>query len=216
MKQIVILVSGYGTNLQAILNAHLTTEISSKIAAVISNNSNAFAIKRAELAHVATHIIEEERYKKSELFNKILIKTVKIYNPDLIVLAGYMRILNIEFVTCYTGKILNIHPSLLPKYPGLKTHQRAIENGEKQHGTSIHFVTEQIDNGPIILQVTVPIFYNDTEHTLKMRVKYQENIIYPRVIKWFIDGRLEMHENSAWLDGRRLPHAGYKNPINKK
>ncbi|VFP79937.1 phosphoribosylglycinamide formyltransferase [Candidatus Erwinia haradaeae] len=210
MKQIVILVSGNGTNLQAILDAHLTTKISSKIAAVISNNSNAFAIKRAQLAHVTTHVITDKQYKKSKLFNKILIKTIKTYNPDLIILAGYMRILNTEFVTYYSGKILNIHPSLLPKYPGLKTHQRAIENGEKQHGTSIHFVTEQVDNGPIVLQVAVPIFYTDTEYTLKMRVKYQENIIYPRVIKWFIDGRLEMRENSAWLDGKKLPNTGYK------
>ncbi|VFP85551.1 phosphoribosylglycinamide formyltransferase [Candidatus Erwinia haradaeae] len=210
MKHIVILVSGNGTNLQAILNAHHTTKITSKIIAVISNNSNAFAIKRAQLAQITTHIVSDKQYKKLELFNKILIKTVKIYNPDLIVLAGYMRILNIEFVTHYAGKILNIHPSLLPKYPGLNTHQRAIENGEKQHGTSIHFVTEQLDSGPIILQVAVPIFYTDTKHTLKMRVKYQENIIYPRVIQWFIDGRLEMRENSAWLDGKKLPNTGYK------
>ncbi|VFP86564.1 Phosphoribosylglycinamide formyltransferase [Candidatus Erwinia haradaeae] len=210
MKRIIILVSGDGTNLQAILNTYHATEISSRVVAVISNNSNAFAIKRARLAQIRTHVLAGSKYKKPELFDKTLLKTVEIYNPDLIVLAGYMRILNIEFITCYCGKILNIHPSLLPKYPGLNTHRRAIEHGEKQHGASVHFVTEKVDDGPIILQVAVPIFYTDTEHTLEMRVKYQENIIYPRVIKWFIDDRLEMRNSSAWLDGKKLPNTGYK------
>lgn len=131
------------------------------------------------------------------------------YNPDVIILAGYMRILSSEFVRHYRGKMLNIHPSLLPKYPGLHTHQRAIEAGDKEHGTSVHFVTEQLDGGPVILQAKVPIFDEDTVETLTDRVQTQEYRIYPLVAQWFVEERLEMREGKAYLDGKQLGMHGY-------
>lgn len=133
------------------------------------------------------------------------------YQPDLVVLAGFMRILTADFVKHYAGKMLNIHPSLLPKYPGLHTHRKAIENGDSEHGTSVHFVTEELDGGPVILQAKVPIFAEDSEEAVVERVKAQEHNIYPLVVQWFIDDRLVMKDNLAYLDGQCLPPQGYAN-----
>jgi phosphoribosylglycinamide formyltransferase-1 len=126
-----------------------------------------------------------------------------------VVLAGYMRILSPEFVGHYAGRLINIHPSLLPKYPGLNTHSQVLENGDEVHGTSVHFVTEELDGGPVILQAKVPVFEGDDEEDITARVQNQEHAIYPLVVSWFIEGRLQMRENSAWLDGNKLPPQGH-------
>ena len=136
-------------------------------------------------------------------------KQIDEYSPDLIVLAGYMRILSGEFVRHYMGRMINIHPSLLPKYPGLNTYQRAIHAGDEEHGTSVHFVTEQLDGGPVILQAKVPIFDDDTIDTLTERVQTQEYKIYPLVVEWFVNDRLEMRGGKAFLDGKQLGIHGY-------
>jgi len=134
---------------------------------------------------------------------------IDAYAPDLVVLAGYMRILSSAFVAHYHDRLVNIHPSLLPKYPGLHTHRQALENGDEEHGTSVHFVTDELDGGPIILQARVPVFAGDSEDEISARVQHQEHAIYPLVISWFVDGRLQMREGKAWLDGQLLPTQGY-------
>ncbi|VFP79469.1 phosphoribosylglycinamide formyltransferase [Candidatus Erwinia haradaeae] len=208
MKRIVILVSGYGSNLQAILDSCKKREISGKIVSVVSNDCQAFAIERARLANITTYLVASKLNKK-DFFNQKLLKIVDSCDPDLVVLAGYMKILDIEFVLSYFGRILNIHPSLLPKYPGLYTHRQVLKYRDTQHGASVHFVTEKVDAGPLILQAKIPVSCNDTEYTLSVKVKEQEHKIYPLVVKWFSEGRLEMRgNNQVWLDGCKLPPSG--------
>ena len=134
---------------------------------------------------------------------------IDAYAPDVVVLAGYMRILSPAFVAHYNGRLLNIHPSLLPKYPGLHTHRQVLENGDEEHGTSVHFVTDELDGGPVILQAKVPVFDGDNEDDVTERVQAQEHAIYPLVVSWFVDGRLEMRDGAAWLDGVKLPPQGH-------
>ena len=153
--------------------------------------------------------IDPKAYETRDAFDYALMQQIDEYQPDLIVLAGYMRILSNEFVRHYLGRMINIHPSLLPKYPGLNTYQRAIHAGDEEHGTSVHFVTEQLDGGPVILQARVPIFDEDTVDTLTKRVQSQEHRIYPLVTQWFVEGRLEMKEGKAYLDGQPLGIHGY-------
>ena len=134
---------------------------------------------------------------------------IDAYAPDVVVLAGYMRILSPAFVAHYAGRLLNIHPSLLPKYPGLNTHRQVLDNGDLEHGTSVHFVTDELDGGPVILQAKVPVFEGDSEEDVTARVQAQEHAIYPLVVSWFVDGRLEMRDGAAWLDGAPLPPQGH-------
>ena len=209
MKRIVVLVSGNGSNLQAILDACQQGRINGSVAAVFSNHADAFALQRAQQAGVPSHTLAADDFADREAFDRQLMQQIDSYAPDLVVLAGYMRILSAEFVGHFAGRMLNIHPSLLPKYPGLDTHRRAIENGDSEHGTSVHFVTEQLDGGPVILQAKVPVFADDSEADVAARVQHQEHAIYPLAIGWFMDGRLEMRDNAAWLDGQPLPAAGY-------
>ncbi|WP_392560623.1 phosphoribosylglycinamide formyltransferase [Orbus mooreae] len=209
MKNIVVLVSGSGSNLQAIIDACATKHINGNIVAVISNKPDVYALKRAKNSHIPTHVINHKDYLSREAFDQVVAKQIDVYQPDLIVLAGYMRILTPEFVKHYAGKMLNIHPSLLPKYPGLHTHKRAIEAGDQEHGTTVHFVTEELDGGPIILQAKVPIFADDTEQDVIDRVLVQEHQIYPLVIKWFCDNRLSMQQGKAYLDNKEIPLSGY-------
>ncbi|CCG87998.1 phosphoribosylglycinamide formyltransferase 1 [Erwinia piriflorinigrans CFBP 5888] len=154
-------------------------------------------------------MVEAAHFADRCAFDRQLMREIDAYAPDLVVLAGYMRILSAEFVEHYVGRMLNIHPSLLPKYPGLHTHRQAIENGDEEHGTSVHFVTEQLDGGPVILQAKVPVFSDDSEEDVIARVQHQEYAIYPLVVSWFVDGRLAMRDGAAWLDDRRLPAAGH-------
>lgn len=209
MKKIVVLVSGSGSNLQAIIDACHAQHIDGQVVAVISNKANVYAIKRAKYAAIPSHVISHLDYSSRELFDQAVIQKIDIYQPDLIVLAGYMRILTPTFVQHYIGRMLNIHPSLLPKYPGLHTYQRAISAGDDEHGTTVHFVTEELDGGPIVLQAKVPIFEGDSEDEVISRVLEQEHQIYPLVIKWFCQNRLKMHNGHAYLDNQQLTSSGY-------
>lgn len=209
MKRLVVLVSGNGSNLQAILDACEQGRIDARVAAVFSNKASAFGLERARQAGIAAHALSAVDYESREAFDRQLIARIDDYAPDLVVLAGYMRILSPAFVARYHDRLLNIHPSLLPKYPGLHTHRQAIANGDSEHGTSVHFVTDQLDGGPVILQAKVPVFSDDSEEDVIARVQQQEYAIYPLVISWFVDGRLVMRDNAAWLDGAKLPPNGY-------
>ncbi|AOM39628.1 phosphoribosylglycinamide formyltransferase [Xenorhabdus hominickii] len=209
MKKIVVLISGNGSNLQSIIDACQQNRINGHISAVFSNNADAYGLLRAEKAGIPAHYLSPEAYADRINYDSALLKAIDQYQPDLVVLAGYMRILSPDFVQHYHGRLLNIHPSLLPKYPGLHTHRKAIENGDKEHGTSVHFVTEELDGGPIILQAKVPIFEGDKEEDVIGRIQTQEHNIYPLVIGWFLDGRLTMKENIAVMDGDVLPAQGY-------
>ena len=208
-KRIIVLVSGNGSNLQAIINACQNNLINGKIVAVISNKPDVYSLMRAKQANIPSHVINHKEFASREAFDHQLQLQIEEYQPDLIVLAGYMRILTPHFVQHYSGKMLNIHPSLLPKYPGLNTHRRAMEAGDKEHGTTVHFVTDELDGGPIILQAKVPIFDNDEEQNIVERVLAQEHQIYPLVIKWFCDDRLTMINGRAYLDQSMIPKSGY-------
>lgn len=209
MKKIVVLVSGQGSNLQALIDACQQGRIAATIVAVFSNNAQAYGLQRAEEAGIAAQALDAKDFADREAFDAALAQAIDQYQPDLVVLAGYMRILSNAFVQHYAGRMLNIHPSLLPKYPGLHTHRQAIDNGDAEHGTSVHFVTEQLDGGPVILQAKVPIFPGDEEGEVIERVQTQEHTLYPLVVSWFIEGRLAMRDNAAWLDGERLSAQGY-------
>nr|ELR5224712.1 phosphoribosylglycinamide formyltransferase [Providencia rettgeri] len=209
MKKIVVLISGSGSNLQSLIDSCHSGEIDAQIAAVVSNQGNAYGLVRAQKAGIPAFYLDATQYTDRQAYDTALLEYIEQYQPDLIVLAGFMRVLTAPFVNHFTGKLLNIHPSLLPKYPGLHTHRKALENGDKEHGTSVHFVTEQLDGGPVILQAKVPIFTSDTEELLIERVKTQEHTIYPIVVEWFISGRLSMHDGNALLDNQILPPNGY-------
>ena len=210
MLNIAVLVSGGGTNLQALLDSEARGENpNGRITLVVASKPGVYALERAAKAGVEGCVVRRKDYENSEDFDAALLKTLKDHNIDLVVLAGYMRILSPAFVSHYQGRLLNIHPSLLPKYPGLHTHRQVLENGDEEHGTSVHFVTDELDGGPVILQAKVPVFAGDSEEEITARVQAQEHAIYPLVISWFVDGRLRMAGNHAWLDERQLPPQGY-------
>ncbi|KHS65185.1 phosphoribosylglycinamide formyltransferase [Pectobacterium brasiliense] len=209
MKNIVVLISGHGSNLQALIDACKNGRLKGKIVAVFSNNAEAYGLERAQDADIPTCVLNPEDFADRAAFDAALANEIEQYEPALVVLAGYMRILSPEFVAQFAGKMLNIHPSLLPKYPGLHTHRKALENGDREHGTSVHFVTDELDGGPLILQAKVPVFSDDTEESLSERVKTHEHTIYPMVINWFLNGRLVIRDNEAWLDSVRIPPQGY-------
>lgn len=206
---IVVLVSGNGSNLQTILDNCEQGLINGKVSAVFSNKADAYALERATNADVPAVFVNPKDFADRDTFDAELMAQIDQHQPDLIVLAGYMRILSADFVQHYAGKMLNIHPSLLPKYPGLDTHQRAIDNGDEEHGASVHFVTPELDAGPVILQAKVPVFSDDTAEEVASRVHEQEHMIYPMVIQWFCANRLGMVNDTAVLDGETLPESGY-------
>ncbi len=210
-KSIVVLISGGGTNLQAIIDACKLGEIPADVVAVISNKANVYGLERATRAGIANKVLSHKNFATREDYDQALVTAIDEFNPDLVVLAGFMRILTPYFVQHFSGKLLNIHPSLLPKYQGLNTHQRAIDAKDTEHGVSVHFVTEELDGGPVILQAKVPIFAQDTADDLASRVHEQEHRIYPLVIKWFCQGRLKMQNEQAILDNNILPASGYAN-----
>ena len=209
MKNIVVLVSGSGSNLQAILDACNTTIDTAKVKAVFSNKEDAFGLQRARNENIPAHFVSPKEFDSRDDFDLELMNQIDRYQPDLIILAGYMRILSGEFVNHYLGRMINVHPSLLPKYTGLNTHQRAIDAKDSEHGTSVHFVTEELDGGPVILQAKVPVFEDDDAQTLATRVLTQEHNIYPLGTKWFVEGRLAMDEGKAILDDNVLGPHGY-------
>ncbi len=200
---LVVLVSGSGSNLQAIIDA-TANDLPAKIAAVISNRDDAYGLERASQNGIETRVLNHKPYPDRETYDQALMALIDSFQPGLIILAGFMRILSPLFVQHYQGRLLNIHPSLLPKYKGLHTHQRALEAGETLHGASVHFVTEELDGGPVILQAQVPVETNDTEERLAARVLKQEHIIYPQVIRWFAEGRIAINNHQLEMDGKPL------------
>ena len=209
MKKIVVLISGHGMNLQAMIDACKSSYINAKIVGVFSNQSAAFGLQRAKSAGIFHRTFLRSDYADNLAMDRHIADEIDNLGADLIVLAGYMKILSAEFTLLFAGKILNIHPSLLPKYSGLHTYQRAMEAGETEHGMTIHFVNEKVDGGAIVLQAKVPIFPGDNITDIADRVKEQEIRFYPLVIKWFVEGRLRLIDNHAYLDGNRLPPQGY-------
>jgi phosphoribosylglycinamide formyltransferase-1 len=204
----VVLISGSGSNLQTLIDQIESKELNMEIAAVISNEPEAHGLVRAQNVNIKTHAINHREFAQRELFDVELIRVIDRYQADIIILAGFMRILSSDFVRRYQGKLLNIHPSLLPKYPGLHTHQRAIENGDKIHGVTVHFVVPELDAGPNIIQAEVPVLSNDTPQTLAARVQAQEHVIYPIAVKWFAEGRLQLQDGKSQLDHVDLPISG--------
>lgn len=210
-SRIVVLLSGSGTNLQALIDACKLADFPADIVAVLSNKPDAYGLTRAKEANIKAICLSHKDFDSRESYDQALITKIDVLQPDLIVLAGFMRILTPSFVQHFQGKLLNIHPSLLPKYQGLNTHQRAIDAGDTVHGVSVHFVTEELDGGPVILQAKVPVFPEDVAEDLALRVHQQEHRIYPLVVKWFALGRLSMQGDKAILDNNTLPACGYAN-----
>ena len=201
---LVVLISGSGSNLQAIIDQCANNSINASICRVISNKADVKGLARAEDAGIATQVIDHTQYADREAFDAALIEVIDQCNPDLVVLAGFMRILTEGFVTHFKGRLINIHPSLLPKYQGLNTHQRAIDAGDSEAGASVHFVTEELDGGPVIAQAKVPVEANDTTETLAKRVLTVEHGIFPAVIGWFADKRLQLDNNQIVFDQKTL------------
>ena len=211
MKKIVVLISGNGSNLQAIIDAQASGRISGKICGVISNKNEAFGLQRAKKAKIPAFVFERKAFSSNLDMDLAIAGQIEALEADLIVLAGYMKILSNEFVERFSGKILNIHPSLLPKYAGLNTYQRAMDAGDSEHGMTIHFVNQILDGGAIILQAKVPIFPDDEVEDVVERVQEQEHRCYPLVIEWFCQNRLIEKDGKAYLDGLCLPAEGYSN-----
>ena len=200
----VILISGSGTNLQSFIGKAAAGEVDLELCLVFSNRLNAYGLARAADAGIPTACIEHGNFESREAFDRAVAEVLDQYAPGLLVLAGFMRILSPWFVHHYEGRVLNIHPALLPAYPGLDTHQRVIDAGEKWHGSTVHFVTEELDGGPRILQGRLAVAPGETADELCARVQAVEHQIYPEAANWFGLGRLEMREGKAWLDGKPL------------
>jgi len=209
-KRIVVLISGNGSNLQALIDQVHLTEKAINIVAVISNNADAYGLQRAKNANIDALAIDHRHYDNRTLFDQALSEKITHYQPDLIVLAGFMRILTSPFVRQYSGLMLNIHPSLLPDFPGLNTHQRVLDKQHKLHGASVHFVTEQLDGGPCALQAAIPVLTGDTAEILAERIHVQEHLIYPEVVRWFCNDRLRLKNGQAILDNKVLPLGGIR------
>lgn len=197
MKNIVILISGRGSNMEAIVRTAQKEKWPARIAAVISNRVDAAGLAFAASHGIATSVVESKRFSSREAFDAALQKEIDRYAPDLVVLAGFMRILTEPFVDHYAGRIMNIHPSLLPSFKGLHTHRQALEMGVKVHGATVHFVHFELDHGPIVAQAAVPVLSGDTEETLGARVLEQEHVIYSRAIRWFIEGKIKLENGIA-------------------
>ena len=212
---IVVLISGSGSNLQTIIDQCSNGKINGKVTAVISNVETAYGLTRAQNANIDSKVLNHKAYDSRELYDQALIQTINAYQPDVVVLAGFMRIVTAGFVEHYQGKLINIHPSLLPKYQGLNTHQRVLDSADTEHGCSVHFVTEELDGGPVILQAKVPVFDGDDSSQLAERVLVQEHLIYPMVVGWMCDQRLQMKKQDsgfvAYLDKQLLSPQGYAN-----
>lgn len=206
---VVVLISGSGSNLQALIDSLAGADTPAVIRAVISNRADAYGLERARKAGIETRFLDHKAYADRESFDAALIQAIDGFDADLVLLAGFMRILSADFVRHYQGRLLNIHPSLLPQYKGLHTHQRALEAGDAEHGCSVHFVTEELDGGPLVVQAAIPVESDDTPETLAQRVHVQEHVIYPLAMRWFAEGRVRLGEHGAMLDGELLPASGH-------
>lgn len=201
---IVVLVSGNGSNLQAIIDQIDTKEIKAEISAVISNRPDAFALERAEKAGIPNIVLEHSQFIDRESFDESLAQIIDSFSPDLVILAGFMRILSDGFVEKFQGKLINIHPSLLPKYKGLHTHKKALENNDNEHGASVHFVIPELDAGAVLIQGIVPVESNDTEESLAERVHQMEHVIYPNAVEWLVNGDVQIKDNKVFLNDKLL------------
>lgn len=204
MKKIVILISGRGSNMQAIVDAQIP---GAQIAAVIANKADASGLVWAAARGIATAVVSHKNYDSRESFDAALAACIDGYAPDLVVLAGFMRILTADFVNHYSGRLLNIHPSLLPAFTGLHTHERALSEGVKVHGCTVHFVTADLDHGPIIIQATVPVLDTDTEEQLSARVLAQEHRVYPQAVRWFVEDRLVLNQGRVVINHVKFSEA---------
>lgn len=213
--RVVVLISGSGSNLQALIDGAASGELPIEIAAVISNRPDVLGLTRAHNAGIVTQTLDHKDFASREAFDAALMQLIDNYEPGLVVLAGFMRILTPEFTQHYLGRMLNIHPSLLPKFQGLHTHQRALDAGESHHGVTVHFVTAELDGGPAVIQAKVPVLAGDDAALLAKRVQRQEHVIYPLAVKWFALGNLAMRESKALLNGELLPASGYQIEANE-
>lgn len=199
MKSIVILISGRGSNMEALIAARDAGHLPVNIAAVISNRPQAMGLETAAKAGIPVHFIDHKGFSGREAFDAALAECIDGFAPDLVVLAGFMRILTDGFVRHYEGRLMNIHPSLLPSFPGLHTHQRALAEGVRIHGCTVHFVTPTLDHGPVIIQAAIPVLDGDTEESLAARILVQEHKVYPQAVRWFAEDQLRLENGRVLL-----------------
>ncbi len=204
---LVVLVSGRGSNLQAVLDRCADGSLDATVRAVISNRPEAPALERARRAGLVAEVVDHRAFADRSAFDVALAARVATHRPGLVVLAGFMRVLTAAFVDGFAGRLINIHPSLLPRHPGLDTHRRALEAGDREHGVSVHFVTAELDAGPVIAQARVPVLPDDDPDRLAARVLEAEHELLPRVIGWFAAGRVTLEDGTALLDGEPAPGA---------
>ncbi len=212
MKSIVILISGRGSNMESLLKAVADGLLPVRVAAVISNRPDAKGLEIAAAQEVETCVVDHTRFDSRESFDAAMIKTIDSYAPDLVVLAGFMRILTDDFVRRYEGRLLNIHPSLLPSFPGLHTHRQALAEGVRVHGCTVHFVTPQLDHGPVVVQAAVPVLDGDDEATLAARVLVQEHQIYPMAVRWFAEERLRLVDGHVVFEAEQAAEGALISP----
>lgn len=206
--KLAILISGRGSNLQAFIDARAKGDLDANIELVVSNNPDAEGLEKAARAGISQRCIDHRQYADREAFDTAVLALLREWDIDIVILAGFMRILTSTFITPFHGRLLNVHPSLLPRYPGLDTHQRALDAGDSEAGVTVHFVTLELDGGPPIIQARVPILPGDTAASLSERVLLKEHEIYPLAAQWLIEGRLSLTETGAILDGELLPATG--------
>lgn len=212
MKNIVILISGRGSNMEALIAARDAGNLPVNIAAVISNRPEAEGLETAARAGIVTHFINHKGFAGREAFDAALAECIDQFSPDLVVLAGFMRILSEGFVRHYEGRLVNIHPSLLPSFPGLHTHQRALEEGVRIHGCTVHFVTPALDHGPVIIQAAVPVLDGDSESSLAARVLEQEHKVYAQAVRWFAEDRLRLESGRVRVSAKPAVSAALISP----
>ena len=205
---VVVLISGSGSNLQALIDSQSASN-PARFGAVISNRADAYGLQRAQAAGIPTQVLSHREFADREAFDTALMAAIDAFQADLVVLAGFMGILTPGFVRHYQGRLLNIHPSLLPRHKGLDTHNRAVAAGDTEHGCSVHFVTEELDGGPVAIQAAIPIRADESVAQLTDRVHVEEHRIYPLAVRWFAEGRLRLGEQGAMLDGEKLPASGH-------
>lgn len=201
---LVVLISGSGSNLQAIIDAIKTGYLQAEIKAVISNNATAKGLERAAKENIASYVIDHRDYPSRESFDQAMMQLIDPIKPELVILAGFMRILSSGFIERYQHRLINIHPSLLPKYKGLNTHQLAIDNHDTVHGASVHYVSDELDSGPVVIQAQIPVNADDTAETLATRVLIEEHKIYPMLVKMHCEGRITFDNNHLQLDNQTL------------
>jgi phosphoribosylglycinamide formyltransferase-1 len=204
VTRIAVLVSGGGSNLQSIIDKVHESDIAAEICCVISNKKQVYALDRAQLARISAVVVDSSAYTERKLFEQALLEELKQHQTDVIVMAGFMRVLSAEFIAHYTGRILNIHPSLLPEFTGLHTHQRALAAGKKTHGCSVHFASAELDGGPLIMRAEVSVLSDDNAESLAQRVLHQEHKIYPLCVQWLCEGKIKVHDNEVFYRDQKL------------